>query len=209
MHYRHLDSLFFVIILICLFGLFPTAYSQDKNQAVPEALLNIMGTFTGVWTSYGIDNNGQVITKVTWTDTIKLENPVVQKDRAFAHSTDNMYFEGGHIPPMKVEGTEGFFINEDGSIGEHYFETYGQIYRLNKLGENCWAYAAAANPQEMAMLGFPNVTHSQHILVKEITDEEGVETHRITRVTTVSWKDTEAKKHWLQYVSLQGFHKKL
>jgi hypothetical protein len=46
------------------------------------------------------------------------------------------------------------------------------------------------------------------VLVKVVTKEQGVETHRISRLTTVSWKDREGKDRWLQFVSLQGFHKR-
>ena len=45
-------------------------------------------------------------------------------------------------------------------------------------------------------------------MVKVVTREKGVETHRITRVTTVSWKDQDGKERWLHFVSLQGFHKR-
>ena len=46
------------------------------------------------------------------------------------------------------------------------------------------------------------------MLVKVVTKEQGVETHRISRVTTVSWKDKEGKEQTLQFVSLQGYHKR-
>jgi hypothetical protein len=35
-----------------------------------------------------------------------------------------------------------------------------------------------------------------------------VETHRITRITTVTWKDKEKADRALQFVSLQGYHKR-
>jgi hypothetical protein len=41
-----------------------------------------------------------------------------------------------------------------------------------------------------------------------VTKEQVMETHRISRLTTVSWKDKEGKECWLQFVSLQGFHKR-
>ena len=36
----------------------------------------------------------------------------------------------------------------------------------------------------------------------------GVETHRVSRVTTVSWKDKDGAERTTQFVSLQGYHKR-
>jgi hypothetical protein len=77
-----------------------------------------------------------------------------------------------------------------------------------KLGDNVWSYAAPAAGQELIRLGFPKGASGQHVLVKVITKEQGIETHRISRVTTVSWKDKEGKEQTLQFVSLQGYHKR-
>jgi hypothetical protein len=79
---------------------------------------------------------------------------------------------------------------------------------MQKLAEDVWAYAADAAPQELAQLGFPEGAAGRHVAVKVVTKEAGVETHRISRVTTVSWPGTDGKEQWLQYVSLEGFHKK-
>jgi hypothetical protein len=38
--------------------------------------------------------------------------------------------------------------------------------------------------------------------------EQGLETHRISRVTTVSWQDKEGQERFLQFVSLQGHHRR-
>ena len=57
-------------------------------------------------------------------------------------------------------------------------------------------------------MGFPKGAAGRHVVVKVITNEAGVETHRISRVTTVSWRDHEGKERWSQFVSLQGFHKR-
>jgi len=44
------------------------------------------------------------------------------------------------------------------------------------------------------------------MLVKVITKEQGVEAHRISRVTTVTWRDADGNERGVQYVSLQGWH---
>jgi hypothetical protein len=71
-----------------------------------------------------------------------------------------------------------------------------------------WGYAVPASAQELGQLGFPKDALGQHVLIKVVTKERGVETHRISRLSTVNWKDKDGKEHWLQFVSLQGFHKR-
>src|SRR5262249_11528656 len=111
-------------------------------------------------------------------------------------------------PPFKVQGKEGYFLTKEGALGEYFIETYGQLQRMVKLGSNVWSYAAPAAEQELTRLGFPKGASGQHVLVKVITKEQGIETHRISRVTTVSWKDSDGKERTLQFVSLQGYHKR-
>lgn len=41
-----------------------------------------------------------------------------------------------------------------------------------------------------------------------ITREQAIETHRISRLTTVNWKDKQGKDCGLQFVSLRGFHQR-
>jgi hypothetical protein len=137
---------------------------------------------------------------------MKAENPAVEKNRAYVTTTDEMTFEGGRIPPMRVSGKEGYTLNSDGSLGEYFIETYGQTYKMQKLGDNVLAYTVPVAPQEFARLGLPNAMSGQHVLIKVITFEQGLETHNITRVTTLRWKDTNGKERTTQFVSLQGRH---
>jgi hypothetical protein len=182
-------------------------FAQNK-PAPPKEVSDVAGMYTGSWMSFGLDASGQVIKQAAWTDTVKAENPIVEKNRAYVTTTDDMTFEGGKIPPMKIAGKEGYLINSDGSLGEYFIEAYGQTYKMQKLGENVLAYTVAASPQELARLGVPNAQWAQHVLLKIITFEQGVETHNISRVTTVRWKDASGKERVTQFVSLQGQHQR-
>src|SRR5205085_8014865 len=110
--------------------------------------------------------------------------------------------------PFKVEGKEGYFLNKDGGLGEYFIESFGQVHRMVKLKDNVWSYATPAAEQELTRLGFPKGASGEHVVVKVVTKEQGVETHRVIRVTTVSWKDKDGKERTLQLVSLQGYHKR-
>ncbi len=195
----------FVLLVICYCGVI---LAQNKPTQIPKEVSDVTGTYTGSWTSYALDANGQVVKQAAWTDTMKAENPVVEKNRAFVTTTDEMTFEGGRIPPIKVPGREGYTLNTDGSLNEYFIETYGQTFKMQKLSDNVWAYTVSATPQELARLGAGNAVSAQHVLVKVITFEQGVETHNISRLTTVRWKDASGREHTTQFVSLQGQHKR-
>ena len=183
-------------------------FAQNNPTQIPKEVKDVVGAYAGSWTSYGLDANGQVIKQAAWTDTLKAENPVVEKSRAFVTTSDEMIFEGGRIPAMKVSGKEGYLLNSDGSLGEYFIETYGQTYKMQKLGENVFAYSVPAAPQELARLGAAKALSAQHTLIKVVTFEQGVETHNISRLTTVRWKDTNGKERTTQFISLQGRHQR-
>ncbi len=187
---------------------FLVAHRRDGPAAPPKQVRDLAGTFTGAWTLYGVDDKGAVVKRMAWTDTVKAEDPQLKGDRAFVAVTDEMTFEGGKIPPFKVKGTEGFFLNKDGGLGDYFVEIAGKLNRMVKLADNVSTYAAPADALELGQMGFPSGASGQHVLVKVVTTEQGAETHRITRVTTAKWNDKGGKERWLQFMSLQGFHRR-
>ena len=96
----------------------------------------------------------------------------------------------------------------DGTLGDQFIESFGQTTRMTQLSENVWTYATPAQAEELASLGFLNVSSGQHVATKVVTNEEGIETHRVTRVTTVNWTDQAGQDQWIQFVSLQGVHQR-
>jgi hypothetical protein len=188
--------------------LWPGAAPRAADAKVPKEVEALQGTYTGSWESFGIDEQGKVVRRAAWTDTVKAEAAQVQGDRAFVTMLDEMTFAGGKVPPRKVAGKEGYFLKPDGGLGDAFVEVFGRVQRMRQLEKNVWTSATPADPRELAQLGFPKEASGQHVLVKVVTEEDGVETHRISRVTTVRWKGKDGKERWLQYVSLRGFHKR-
>jgi hypothetical protein len=196
-----------LILLASSFSL-GRGFAADTTSEVPKEVKALVGTYSGSWKSFGIDTQAQVVQVSAWTDTMKAQNPVRNAARAWVSTEDVMVFEGRAGAPFKVLGKEGYRINADGTLGEYFIETFGQTYRLQKLAEGVWTYATDASGQELSQAGFPRGAAGRHVVVKVVTNEAGVETHRITRVTTVSWRDREGKERWSQFVSLQGYHKR-
>ena len=176
---------------------------------VPKSVLELAGVYRGTWTLYGLDQNGTPGKRASWTDTLTAANPTVADGKAFVATLDEMTFDNARIPPTTVKGREGWFLAPDGkTLQEYFIETNGQVQHVSKLGQNVWVYTAAAQPAELAQLGISGALSGQHTLVKVVTTEDGVETHHITRISTVNWKDAVGKNHWIQYVSLEGVHRR-
>ena len=197
-----------LIVLAWSCSLPGSVLAADTTSEVPKEVKALVGTYSGSWKSFGIDAQGQVVQVNGWTDTMKAQNPVRNAARSWVSTEDVMVFEGRAGAPFKVPGKEGYRINADGTLGEYFIETFGQTYRMQKLAEGIWTYVTDASAQELSQAGFPRGAAGRHVVVKVVTTEAGVETHRISRVTTVSWHDKEGKERWLQFVSLQGYHKR-
>jgi hypothetical protein len=195
----------FFLLLFC--GLTADAQTPNAAPKIPAEVEAIAGTLTGSWTTYTLNDKGETIKQMSWTDVIRAEKPAIAGDRAFVETTDELTFDGGRIPPQKVLGKEGYFIGKDGSLGDYFIEFFGQTVAMKKLGKDIWAYTIPANAREFAMLGDKFISGT-HVLVKATVVDQGVETHNITRITTVRWKDAEGKERLTQFVSLQGQHRK-
>lgn len=198
------QACFLLALSFCLPAI---SHAQNTAQKIPAEVQAIAGAYTGAWTSLSINDKGEVVKQMAWTDTIKAENPTVAADRAFVEITDEMTFEGGRIPPQKMLGKEGYLINKDGSLGDYFVEFFGRAVPMKRLAKDVWTYSIPGNAREFMALGDKFIS-ATHVLVKTISMDQGVETHHITRVTTARWKDAEGKERLTQFVSLQGLHRK-
>jgi hypothetical protein len=205
----NIKSIGFLLLIVIALGCSLTLCAQSRPLAVPKEVQNVTGTYSGSWILYTLDANAQVIKQYAWVDTMKADKPVVEKGRAFVTTSDQMFFEGGKIPPMKVAGKEGYLINTDNSLGDYFIETYGQTYKMQKLAENVFVYSLPVPARELSTLGVHGVISAQHTLIKVVTFEQGIETHNISRLTTVLWKDAAGKEQTTQFISLKGRHQKL
>ncbi len=175
---------------------------------VPKEVKAMAGSYTGSWTMYGIDETGNIIKKFSWNDTMEAVNPIIKDGRAYV-SVENKQKFSENSPPQIFKGTEGYFLNKDGSLGDYYYEMFGQVFKMLPLDKNTWTYTMPANPGELSMLGFSNVSYGNHVFIKVVTKEKDTEIHRVTRVSTIGWKDKKGAVQWKQFISLQGYHKRV
>ena len=208
------NALFLIALSLALLPAATGFAAQDPIQKtapvaeVPQEVQALVGSYAGSWTTMGLGPNGEITDLASWTDTMIASHPTTDGKRAWVKTVDQMVFEGGHIPPFELPGIEGFHLNDDGSLGSYFIETAGLTFNMMKLSKNTWCYAAQASPQELMQMGFPHGATGDHALIKVILDENGVETHRIHRVSTVSWP-TDSGLRTLQFVSLRGIHRRM
>jgi hypothetical protein len=197
-----------VAVVVVLVGAAPDDKKDSLTPGIPKEVQALVGTYAGEWTMYGVNAKGEVTPRVRWTDTLKADSPKVEGGRAFVTVVDEMTFAGVKAPPRKTTFREGYFLNKDSSLGDYFIETRGETVRMARLSPTAWSYAAKASPQELEQLGFPKGAAGEHVLVKVVSGSGDSEVHRISRVTTVSWKGKDGKEQWLQFVSLKGHHER-
>ncbi len=197
------------LAILCL-ALISTTRSLPGEMSIsaPKEVADLAGIYTGSWTMFGINNAGEPVRLMSWSDVMTAEKPAVQNGKAFVTTTDEMKFDGRPGEPVKVLGKEGYRLKSDGSLGDYFIETAGQMFSMVRLSDTVWTYTSPATAQELTRLGFPAQASARHVVVKMVANEQGVETHRISRLTTATWIDNTGAERTLQFISLQGVHRR-
>jgi len=192
------------LIIVAASAVLANAQTPQKAR-LPDEVQKLVGTAKGRWTSYGLNTHGEIVKRFDYPDELATKDLKVEGDRAFVAYIAKMHFPG-RPDPFTVEGKEGYYLNKDGTLGDYFTEEFGQITRYKRLSEGVWAASTPAYPQELQQFGFSNVIAGTHVLIKVIAKGTNAETHRISRITTVHWKDETGKPRWIQFTSLKGQH---
>jgi hypothetical protein len=174
-------------------------------QDLKSALKKIEGTYVGEWTAYKPDAQGLTVPTVTWKDTVVSRQVVQTKTEAAVVLDEAMRFDNPRIPAMRFSLKEGYLLDDKGAPTTYFIEVQGKRMLVQSLGSDTFVYNTQPEAQELARMGFTNVRNSLHTMVKVVTTVGGLETHKITRLTTVVLADG---KHY-QFVSLAGTHQKI
>lgn len=179
-----------------------------RTDDVPPQVEKLLGKWVGEWQMWRVDAAGAVVPGMKWHDTMIASEPTRAPGRLFIKTVDEMTFDGVVGSPRTFTGTEGWYLNDDGTLGAHYVESFGRESRMVPLRADCESAIDDVPPQELAQMGFPKGATGTHVLVKVVVAETGGETHRITRITTARWPTADGSERHLQFVSLQGWHRK-
>ena len=119
-----------------------------------------------------------------------------------------MTFDNPHVPPYNMEFKEGFYL-ENNEIVKHFFTLANEEIEEIKIDDNTFVYSQIIAPHEFAQLGFKNAVEGKHTVTKVILNIDKTEIHKITRITTIIWKDENGELQNIQFVSMTGYHKRI
>ena len=180
---------------------------QKPVAASPQlaAARSLVGHYTGGSTVYGINAAGEIEKKYSFTEDITATDPQVKDGLAFVNVVD--LISG---VPFPIKWTEGFHLDARGSIGARYFlpEMPGAVETVEKdLAEAGSAtFETDLRPNEEAELGFGgrDILYKKHTTIKNVVTSGNSETHVITRLTTITWKDAAGAIQTKTFVSMNG-----
>ena len=190
----------YLILSLCIAG---NAYSQTIEAEINK----LSGVFTGEWTTYKLNEKGEVVKVNAWQDTLRAGTPIINDTLAYVNINSVMHFENEFIPPYKMQFTEGFKLS-DGEIEHHFFTIMGAEHIEHKINEHTYVITQPIMPFELKQLGITSAKTATNTTVKEIIDLNGKEVHLVTITSTIVWVENDEEKY-TQYVSCKGYHKRM
>lgn len=190
------------LLLIYIFSS-ATIYAQNVNNELNK----FAGVFAGEWTTFILNENKDVVKSRSWNDTLSTINTVINDTIAFVDIKSVMIFQNPNIPAYKMDFREGFKI-ENGKITSHFFSVMGVESKEIKVKENTYIISQEVSPFELKQLGINKAEKGTNTSVKIIEQVNGIEVHKITRISTILVNENGEDKIY-QFVSMTGYHKKL
>lgn len=180
----------------------------DKSgPAVPERVKQMEGEFAGKWTSFAY-RDGKTVERVSWTDTLVCDGLLVVGNKASVNFQSESVFPN-QSSPRERNWKEGYFLNEDGGVGDRYVEFFGNVRRLKQVSPTTWVYSIPMATAEFKQMGFNRAVAGEHVVIMVERKESGIDTRRLTRITSVVERDASDQEKTVQFISLQGFHKRV
>lgn len=124
--------------LIYLLALVVSLPAQDAPaRVVPKELSDLVGNFTGSWTMFGINDKGDVVPRMKWTDVITITKPTVEKDRVLVETVDEMTFTEPKIPIRKSKGKRGLLPEQGWIAGGLLYRDERRDHPHGQSGRGC------------------------------------------------------------------------
>lgn len=201
-----------VVLMTVTLGCDPVVPGDDDDdggvwgqEALDFVTDNLVGTFTGAWTLWGLDSADEQVERAAWTDSATGSNPRIDGDRALVDISNVM---DGETWTQEMEFLEGVYIEDDGSMGSYFFEIDSVVTLLTETSPGVWEYDSpiiSSDYSGMVNVTADNlVTGSKHS-TKVISFPGGVEHHQITGTTHVEY-DAGGGLQVVDFVSIEGYH---
>jgi len=191
------------VILIFIISLPSIIYGQSAKEAITK----LAGNYSGEWTSYMMSKEGEIVKAISWIDTLKCGEPIINDTSAYVDVFGSMVFDNPQVPPYKMVFQEGYKLKK-GKVGAHFFTIMGVEQLEQQVDENTYVISKALSPFELKQMGFESALEATTTTTKVTMEIDGTEYHKITGISTVKWKEG-SEIQIKQFVSLEGFHKKL
>ena len=185
---------------------------DDDTAWGVEALEQVeakVGTYTGDFEMFGLDESDISVTAMTWADTAVATNPRIEGDRAQVDVHDTMVVDDGAT--YERDWLEGVMIEPDGSAGQGFMEMEGVVTLFTEVEPDHFEYETALEDYDFynwSNITAANLVTGRHVTTKFVIYPGGVETHEITRMTYLEYTDASGSPVAVDYLSMIGTHTK-
>jgi len=192
--------------LTTLTGVIVSLATAASAQTALEAASTIEGTYEGEWTMYRVEA-GEPVASASWTDVLTAGPAVDEADRASVEVTDVMTFgDGTERTSVMREG----YLKEPGTdqAANRYYQFDDTMVVYHQLSPHDWTFWTEPTEGELWALGFnpAQVVSASHVTTRSTTE---LGTDHVTRVTTIVYNDDTGQPRAIQFVSLQGTHRRV
>lgn len=176
-------------------------------QTIQSEIQKLAGKYAGEWTTYTIISSGEIRKSMAWKDTLVTSDPVINDTMAYVNVKSIMYFENSKIPPYKMDFKEGLKI-KNGKIVSHFMLIMGKEATETQVDANTFIISQPVSAVELNQMGIKDAVMATNTTVKVSIKENGTELDKISRITTLSYREN-GQIVTRQFTSMEGFHKKI
>jgi len=176
-------------------------------QTIESEINLLAGEFSGNYTSYIVNAEGEVIESINAQETLSTGDPVINDSIAYVIVNCVRDLGEPNIPPQYIELKQGFHI-KDGEITGYFSIWPGGESKQEKVSDNTYVYAQPISSFMLRGLGFTNAISGTSITIKVIVMVNGVETQKITKHSTVVLEENGTERIF-QFISLVAYRQRV
>ncbi len=182
-----------------------------------EKTKQLLGSYVGEWSLFGVDGNGQPVLVHKWTDNLEVITVEDLGERVAVTAVDRLDF--GNFQGM-VTFREGYLKLPDGGCGQRFMEVGGQMIMQTEVSPGVMVYPVSLADAELKSMGLDASKQQclQHLGVRVVDGD----TEFVTRLTFIVGGDREpqsesgsasasasAPEKITVVPTLQGYHRRI
>ncbi len=178
------------------------------GQEALDLVTAMVGVYHGEFQLYGLDADDNAYPSMSGTDVTEATNPHIDGDRAQVDVTSVATPDGGDPFPAQT-WLEGVFILADGSPGDLFIDQYGEVSIQTEIEPDVFEYEQSFQSWDYdswANITPQNLISGAQLYHKVVTYPGGVETHDVTRISSLEYEDGGGNTVPVSYTSMEGTH---